>query len=172
MGKVASGSTAVCGFTRIKWSFALELHIQIPLDRLCGLHIAQYWQAARFTLSNYQRTSSVTTMLETLKWDTLENRRLLAQTTMFYKIINGIVNISIPHRLTPNPSAGRGSYHPCYHQVITNLNSYKYSFYPGIIPLWNILPAAAVTAPSHQAFCTAALPAIRCLSPATSSYGW
>ena len=131
-------------------------------------------QAARFTLSNYQRTSSVNTMLETLKWDTLENRRLLAQATVFYKIINGIINISIPHRLTPKPRPGRGSHHLRCHQVITNLNIYKYSFYPRVIPLWNILPAAAVTAPSHQAFCTAALhvPAIRCLPPATSSYGW
>ena len=106
------------------------------------------------------------------KWDTLENRRLLAQATMFYKIINGIVNISIPHRLTPNPRPGRGSHHLRYHQVITNLNIYKYSFYPRVIPLWNILPPAAVTAPSHQVFCPVALPAIRCLPPATSSYGW
>ena len=129
-------------------------------------------QAARFTVGDYQRTSSVTTMLETLNWDTLEHRRLLAQATMFYKIINGIVNISIPQRFTQNSRPARGSHHLRYHQVITNLNSYKYSFYPRVIPLWNILPTEAVTAPSYQAFSSAALPAIRCLPPTSSSYGW
>ena len=129
-------------------------------------------QAARFTVGDYRRTSSVTAMLDTLHWDTLEHRRLLAQATMFYKILNGTVNISIPQRFTPNPRLARGSHHLRYHQVITNLNSYKYSFYPRIIPLWNILPVEAVLAPSHQAFSVAALPIIRCLPPTASSYGW
>ena len=62
-----------------------------------------------------------------------------------------VVNIFITIKLLP---------------ISTSKNIYS------IIPLWNILPAAAVTEPAHQAFCMAALPVIRCLPPATSSYGW
>jgi hypothetical protein len=87
-------------------------------------------QAARFAVGDYRRTSSVTTMLNTLQWDTLEDRRLLAQVTMFYKIVNGVVNITIPQRFTPNRRPARYLHHLRYHQAITNLNSYKYSFYP------------------------------------------
>ena len=43
-------------------------------------------QAARFVLHDYRRESSVTAMLSSLGWDTLQNRRLLSQCEMIYKI--------------------------------------------------------------------------------------
>ena len=90
-------------------------------------------------LGDYRRTSNVTAMLDTLQWDTLQHRRLLAhQATMFYKIRNGtvnMVNISISQRFTLNPRLARGSHHLRFHQVNTNVNSYESSFYPLINPL-------------------------------------
>ena len=45
----------------------------------------------------------ITPMIEYLGWDSLEDRRLLFQTTMFYKILMGHVGISFPpevHEIT------------------------------------------------------------------------
>ena len=43
-------------------------------------------QAARFVCSNYNQTSSVTSMQKDLQWDTLECRRCVARLTMLHKI--------------------------------------------------------------------------------------
>ena len=52
--------------------------------------------AARFVVGDYQRRSSVTTMLSRLQWDSLEIRRRLRDASIFYKIFNGLVNIPLP----------------------------------------------------------------------------
>ena len=46
-----------------------------------------------FVKKDYQRASSVTTMLQSLKWDTPQHRRNIARVTMLYKTINGLVDI-------------------------------------------------------------------------------
>ena len=53
-------------------------------------------RAARFTLSRYRRTSSVSAMLAELNWQTLAERRRLARLTMFYKIHYNLVAITMP----------------------------------------------------------------------------
>ena len=53
-------------------------------------------RAARFVLNDYSRFSHVTPMIEHLGWDSLEDRRLFFQTTLFYKILMGHVGISFP----------------------------------------------------------------------------
>ena len=50
-------------------------------------------RAARYILNRYHNTSSVTTMLEHLEWESLEARRIKCQLTMMFKIINGLVDI-------------------------------------------------------------------------------
>ncbi len=40
-------------------------------------------------------------MIQKLGWDSLENRRLLAQLTMFYKINQGLVGICFPPEVSP-----------------------------------------------------------------------
>jgi hypothetical protein len=44
---------------------------------------------ARFVMNNYQQTSSVTSMLQTLQWPTLAERRARIKATMMYRIVNG-----------------------------------------------------------------------------------
>ena len=53
-------------------------------------------RAARFATGNYNTTSSVTTMLDHLNWDTLQKRRLRTKAIMIYRIINGLVAIEPP----------------------------------------------------------------------------
>ena len=54
-------------------------------------------RAARFVKNEIVRTSSVTTLLNDLKWTTLQERRNQTKLTMLYKILHGHVD------LTPDP---------------------------------------------------------------------
>ena len=63
--------------------------------------------STRFVHNNFNRTASVTTMLNQLNWCTLELRRNQAKLNMFYKIINNL--ISVPHyHLTQSSTTTRG----------------------------------------------------------------
>jgi hypothetical protein len=70
-------------------------------------------RAARFATGNYNTTSSVTTILNHLNWDTLQHRRLRTKAIMMYRIINGLVAIEPP---------------PCMHHlgVVTRGQQQKY----------------------------------------------
>ena len=58
-------------------------------------------RAARFETKRFHNTSSVTDMLDHLQWETIEARRCKLQLTMFYKIVNNIVDIDKDLYLTP-----------------------------------------------------------------------
>jgi len=44
-------------------------------------------------MNDYQQTSSITTMLNTLQWQPLVERRTRCQAVMMYRIVNGLVAI-------------------------------------------------------------------------------
>ena len=48
-------------------------------------------RSARFVSRNYQQTASVSNMIKTLGWESLEDRRKKLRIQMLYKIINDIV---------------------------------------------------------------------------------
>ena len=58
-------------------------------------------RAARFVFRDYSNYTHVTPMLKQLGWDTLEQRRLSYQLSMFYKIQQGLVGISLPSEVHP-----------------------------------------------------------------------
>ena len=53
-------------------------------------------RAARWTLSEYSPYASVTQMLQSLGWRSLEQRRSDSRLCLFYKIIYGLVAIDMP----------------------------------------------------------------------------
>ena len=62
--------------------------------------------AARFVSSDYSRHGSVTSMLENLEWQSLENRRKAARLTNLYKIRNGELHVTAgDKRLIPARSS-------------------------------------------------------------------
>jgi len=61
-------------------------------------------RAARFVLHDYSRFSHVSPMIKQLGWDTLEQRRLLSQLNLFYKIQQGLVGISPNFKSTTMPT--------------------------------------------------------------------
>lgn len=97
-------------------------------------------RAARFVLNDYSRFSHVTPMIEHLGWDSLEDRRLLFQTTMFYKILMGHVGISFPPEVHEITRATRLLNSRPFQQIRVSNDVYKFSFYPRTIVAWNNLP--------------------------------
>ena len=66
-------------------------------------------RAARFVKGDYDRTSSIATMLNELGWDTLQERRQHAKATMFYRIVYGLVCVpTTPFLIPATVSATRG----------------------------------------------------------------
>jgi len=65
-------------------------------------------RAARFATGDYQRTNSVTTMLQQLQWQTLQIRRAYAQTVMMYPIVYNLIDIPAEHHLNRTSLRTRG----------------------------------------------------------------
>ena len=57
--------------------------------------------ALRFVTEDYSRYSRVTSMRETLGWETFECRRHLAAATILYKSINNLIYLPIPNSVRP-----------------------------------------------------------------------
>lgn len=114
-------------------------------------------RAARFTTRDYDRESSVTTILENLKWETLKVRRTKARLTALYKETHGLTPSNISsHLQLPNSSRcryktrQRGTYK--YHVISTNKDCYRHSLYPKTIPEWNHLDEETRSSPDVKAF--------------------
>ena len=106
-------------------------------------------RAARFCLNDFSRYSSVSNMLTTLDLPTLQQRRVRAKLIMMYKIINDYIDIPKDFFIPCDPRLRNGY----YHQLMTNIDSYKFSFFPSVIKLWNPLPPYIANSPSLDQFC-------------------
>ena len=78
-------------------------------------------------------------MLDTMKWQTLQERRLRTRLIMFHKIVNE--NIAIPSQnvLQQSQSTTRSTNKESYRQIHCNKDSYKCSFFCQTIKDWNKL---------------------------------
>ena len=109
-------------------------------------------RAARWTLHDYARTNSVTALLSQLNWQTLEERRSVARLCLFYKIVNGLVAVSLPEYIQPTHRISRYCHSMTFRQIHTGKDRYKYSFFPLAVVQWNALPANVVVSPSLEVF--------------------
>ena len=115
-------------------------------------------RTARYVTNRYRNTSSVTSMLGDLEWDTLEIRRKKIRLTMMYKIINNLIDIRAEEYLTKPTRQTRSSqvptvlsihrllqtvsFHrppvfgiPCQHQLLSS--SGRYGSQSGLLPkIW------------------------------------
>ena len=109
-------------------------------------------RAARYVTNRYHNTSSVTSMLDHLQWETLESRRSKAQLTMLYKIVNDLVDIPAHQHLSKATNRSRRSHMNSYLQPATSTTYHKFSFFPRTSSTWNSLPSAIAEAPSLVSF--------------------
>ena len=98
-------------------------------------------RAARFVTDNYIMESGNTKLnLETLGWDTLEERRLQTKLITFQKARLKIIDIPTNHLAIRNRQTRRGGDGPVYEREFSKIDCYIYSFYPSASQLWNLLP--------------------------------
>ena len=109
-------------------------------------------RAARYTTNRFRNTSSVSSMLDHLQWESLESRRSKIQLTLFFKVIHNLIDIPADQYLTPSTSRTRATHSKRYRRFSPSTDSFKYSFFPRIVPLWNSLPAVIAEAPSLVSF--------------------
>ena len=65
-------------------------------------------RAARYVMNNFNSYASVSEMITTLGWPTLEQRRNISRTIMWYKIINNPVEVPTDDILFPSELQLRG----------------------------------------------------------------
>ena len=108
-------------------------------------------RSARFVCSDYSRYSSVKSMMEDLKWPSLEERRARNKVTLMYRIVRQ--QIAIDREIMTKSSASNNRGHSWkYHLPYARTQTYKFSFFPSTIRLWNLLPAEAVDSPTIDTF--------------------
>lgn len=102
-------------------------------------------KAARFILSRYSRTDSVSNMLEILNLPTLLDRRTDARLKFFFSLTKNAFNIKTTQYLIPKQGRDvRGTNSRAYRVPQLRINTYAYSFFPRTIRQWNALPESVV----------------------------
>jgi len=88
--------------------------------------------AARYVMYDYERTSSVTEMINILNWQTLEQRRLHSSLIVLYKINHQLISVD-HHHLTHSRNLN-------FLLPFSRTLYHQYSYFPRTIRLWNNLP--------------------------------
>ena len=96
-------------------------------------------RAARFVMSNWERTASVTEMLKMLDWQSLEERRSRARLLMLHKIVNNTVDITPSLYLRPATIRG-GEEAVRFTIPSSRVSAFQHSFFPNATKLWFNLP--------------------------------
>ena len=96
-------------------------------------------RAARFVLNkpwhrSNQNHDSITDMLTSLEWPTLQNRRTIARLTFLFKIVRNLLAVPDHCLQSPTPVSSTRAQHPLkLTQLQTRVDMYKYSFLPRTI---------------------------------------
>ena len=109
-------------------------------------------RAARFVLNRYHNTSSVSDMLDELRWTSLETRRQNCQLSLMYKIVHNLVDVPADQFLVPAYGRTRSNHSYKFRQFSCRTNIFRASFFPKVVPVWNTLSANIVEAPDLAHF--------------------
>ena len=144
-------STAYAIMVRLTLEYAgtvWDPHHQVHIRSLEGVQR----RAAIIVSGNfYDRTPGcVTAMINQLKWEPLEYRRLTSRLVMFYKITHDIIDINAPSYLLPGDVRTRGANR--YRKPTTDKDIYNFSFFPRTTTNWNRLPETTTSANIIESF--------------------
>ena len=97
-------------------------------------------RVVRWVNNNYSTYASVSSMLDSLGWRSLEDRRADARLILFYKLVYNFVAVPFPQYLN-HPVRITRHMHPLHFvQIPATASYYKYSFFSLAIAQWNRLP--------------------------------
>ena len=124
-------------------------HIQANVQKL---EMVQR-RAARYVKNRHRNASSVTDMLSTLRWQSLQDRRRDARLCMMYKVGRRLVVIEKDKRLVPTKKKNTRHSHARAYQVLScRTERRRMSFFTRTVRDWNALPQSTVEAESLDAF--------------------
>ena len=150
MSGTASGWTPVGPAGGGRWELLVFCCIWLGLRARCaGIGTGKESGRMVFTdVDNYKRTSSVTKIIEDLKWDTLQKRRTMARLTVLHKETHSKIPSNIHHLLVENGCKPQTRQHHSlnYNTIQSNKDCYRYSLYPRTIPIWNSLSPSVKSA--------------------------
>ena len=98
-------------------------------------------RAARFVCNNYSSFTSVNALLSYLQWPTLEHCRNQLKALTMFKIVHNLIDVPSNTLLKPATSDHYTRGHTAkFQRPFTRVDSYRYSFIPSAIKIWNSLP--------------------------------
>ena len=137
----------------VRPSLEYSCSVWSPFKKIDGTKLEKVQRrAARFVTGKYKYTDSVSEMLQSLGWPTLEARRKEQRLVLFYKIVNKIACIQTGSILAPADSRTRANHRFKFAHVRTNCESFRHSFFPATISDWNSLPFGIVEAETTDGF--------------------
>ena len=126
-------------------------------------------RAACYACNNYTEGTQgcVTAMVNSLGWETLQDRRKMQRLTMLFKIKHNLVEILEAESIVwSKDSRTRGSQR--LFVPYTSVTMYKMSFFPRTIQDWNKLPSSITDMQDIEAFKTALHDRIAVQPPSTA----
>ena len=84
--------------------------------------------AAWFVTTRFHNTSSVIDMIDWLQWETLEAIRCKLQLTLFYKLVNNIVDIDNDLHIIPAMTKTRATHSRKFRQISISRDCFQCSF--------------------------------------------
>ena len=101
-------------------------------------------KAARFVTSDWSYCTSVTDLMKSLEWQSLQERRIIRRLVLFYQAKHRLFAIHMPPYVQPPPRLPARRHDQQFNPITCHTNSYMDSFWPRTISSWNYLPAHIV----------------------------
>ena len=98
----------------------------------------------RFVSNDFSPSSSVTSMLNDLKWDNIENRRTTQRLATLHKILHEEIDIPHHNYIQTKPQRSRRTHNKQFNLTNCTSTPFAQSFFPETIKLWNSLPQSTV----------------------------
>ena len=108
-------------------------------------------RAARFCTGNFKQTSSVTSMLKELNWESLEERRKNSRLCLMFQVIKGLVAVNPNGLIHVTSRPTRGNSIKLLQQLIKR-DVHKFSFFPRTSRDWNELNLDTLSINSLNSF--------------------
>ena len=109
-------------------------------------------RAARYVANNHRNRSSVSNIIQRLKWRPLADRRKDARLVMLYKIDRELVAIDKENRLIPPGRKTRQAHNRSFQIPSSRIDTRKISFFPRTVRDWNLLAPDIVEMDIPEAF--------------------
>ena len=108
------------------------------------LQMVWFLHPRREISNDFSPSSSVTSMLNDLKWDNIENRRTTQRLATLHKILHEEIDIPHHNYIQSKPQRSRRTHNKQFNLTNCTSTPFAQSFFPETIKLWNSLPQSTV----------------------------